>query len=135
MYKQYNLNGSNTWIFRVLTTSMQNPKVQTDPEKNRWRSKQNSKTKYILTNFVVFLTKIRLLRSFSCFYCDGIRISNGKHMLLALWLVFKLIFLYTHLSEKIISCIRHNVFFKKKIISFDIFACVEDALNHLTVQT
>ena len=56
-------------------------------------------------------------------------------MLLALWLVFKLIFLYTHLSEKIISCIRHNVFFKKKIISFDIFACVEDALNDLTVQT
>ena len=56
-------------------------------------------------------------------------------MLLALWLVFKLIFLYTHLSEKIISCIRHNVFFNKKIIYFDIFACVEDALNHLTVQT
>ena len=55
-------------------------------------------------------------------------------MLLALWLVFKLIFLYTHLSEKIISSIRHNVFFKKKIISFDIFACVEVALNHLTVQ-
>ena len=131
-YKQYNLNGSNTWIFRVLTTSIESANWSW---KNRWRSKQNSKTKYILTNFVVFLTKIRLLRSFSCFYCDGIRISNGKHMLLALWLVFKLIFLYTHLSEKIISCIRHNVFFKKKIISFDIFACVEDTLNHLTVQT
>ena len=92
----------------------------------------------MITNFVVFSPKIRLLRSFSCFYCNGIRISNGKHMLLALWFIFKLIFLYTHLSEKLISsCIRQNVFFffKKKIISFDIFACVADALNHLTVQT
>ena len=90
----------------------------------------------MLTNFVVFSQKIRLLRSFSCFYCDGIRISNGKHMLLALWFIFKLTFLYTHLSEKLISsCTRQNVFFFNKKISFDIFACVADALNHLTVQT
>ena len=69
----------------------------------------------MLTNFVVFSQKIRLLRSFSCFYCDGIRISNGKHILLPLWFIFKLTFLYTHLSEKLISfCIRQNLFFLRK---------------------